>query len=191
MAGQLELTRLLIGALAGYLSLWSVYWLFKLATGKEGMGYGDFKLLAALGAWMGWKMLLPIILISSVVGAVVGPMLAGQPFAGAVSTAVVGNLATDGPLVDLNRLLAGNAAGWVLQEAVAINTAGQIVVRDRHQLPPDAVATRARQHRHRDAPADAVPAADDAGRRGQGGFPAARDVRHQPGGDHHALGRRP
>jgi len=61
-----------IGAAAGYLSLWSVYWLFKLATGKEGMGYGDFKLLAALGAWMGWTMLPTIILLSSVVGAVVG-----------------------------------------------------------------------------------------------------------------------
>ena len=61
-----------LGAAAGYLILWSIYWLFKLTTGKEGMGYGDFKLLAALGAWMGWKMLLPIILLSSVVGAVVG-----------------------------------------------------------------------------------------------------------------------
>ena len=61
-----------IGAAAGYLALWSVYWLFKLATGKEGMGYGDFKLLAALGAWMGWTMLPLIILLSSVVGAVVG-----------------------------------------------------------------------------------------------------------------------
>jgi leader peptidase (prepilin peptidase)/N-methyltransferase len=61
-----------IGAIAGYLALWAVYWLFKMATGKEGMGYGDFKLLAALGAWMGWKALLPIILLSSVVGAVVG-----------------------------------------------------------------------------------------------------------------------
>lgn len=61
-----------IGAAAGYLSLWSVYWLFKLATGKEGMGYGDFKLLAALGAWLGWQMLPVIILFSSVVGAVVG-----------------------------------------------------------------------------------------------------------------------
>jgi leader peptidase (prepilin peptidase)/N-methyltransferase len=61
-----------IGAAAGYLALWSVYWLFKLATGKEGMGYGDFKLLAALGAWLGWKMLPTIILLSSVVGAVVG-----------------------------------------------------------------------------------------------------------------------
>ena len=61
-----------IGAAAGYLALWSVYWLFKLATGKEGMGYGDFKLLAALGAWMGWTILPAIILLSSLVGAVVG-----------------------------------------------------------------------------------------------------------------------
>ena len=61
-----------IGAVAGYLALWLVYWGFKLLTGKEGMGYGDFKLLAALGAWMGWSMLPAIILISSVVGAVVG-----------------------------------------------------------------------------------------------------------------------
>ena len=61
-----------IGAAAGYLVLWAVYWLFKLATGKEGMGYGDFKLLAALGAWLGWAMLPTIILLSSVVGAVVG-----------------------------------------------------------------------------------------------------------------------
>jgi leader peptidase (prepilin peptidase)/N-methyltransferase len=61
-----------IGAAAGYLVLWLVYWLFKLVTGKEGMGYGDFKLLAALGAWLGWKMLPVIILLSSVVGAVVG-----------------------------------------------------------------------------------------------------------------------
>lgn len=61
-----------IGAVAGYLSLWSVYWLFKLTTGKEGMGYGDFKLLAAMGAWLGWKMLPVIILLSSLVGALVG-----------------------------------------------------------------------------------------------------------------------
>jgi leader peptidase (prepilin peptidase)/N-methyltransferase len=64
-----------IGAMAGYLCLWSIYWLFKLATGKEGMGYGDFKLLAALGAWMGWKALLPVVLLSSFVGAVVGIVL--------------------------------------------------------------------------------------------------------------------
>ena len=60
------------GAIAGYLSLWSVYWLFKLDTGKEGMGYGDFKLLAALGAWLGVSMVLPVILASSIIGAVVG-----------------------------------------------------------------------------------------------------------------------
>lgn len=61
-----------IGAAAGYLSLWSVYWGFKLATGKEGMGYGDFKLFAALGAWFGWQALVPIILLASVIGAIVG-----------------------------------------------------------------------------------------------------------------------
>lgn len=62
----------IVGAAAGYLSLWSVYWLFKLVTGKEGMGYGDFKLLAMFGAWLGWESLPTIILLSSVVGAVVG-----------------------------------------------------------------------------------------------------------------------
>jgi leader peptidase (prepilin peptidase)/N-methyltransferase len=66
------LSDAVIGAAAGYLILWSIYWLFKLATGKEGMGYGDFKLLAAMGAWLGWKMLPVIILMSSLVGAVVG-----------------------------------------------------------------------------------------------------------------------
>ena len=60
------------GAVGGYLSLWLVYWGFKLATGKEGMGYGDFKLFAALGAWFGWQALIPIILMASVIGAVVG-----------------------------------------------------------------------------------------------------------------------
>jgi leader peptidase (prepilin peptidase)/N-methyltransferase len=67
-----DLSSAVIGAMAGYLTLWSVYWLFKLATGKEGMGYGDFKLLAALGAWLGWQMLPVIILLSSIVGAAVG-----------------------------------------------------------------------------------------------------------------------
>ncbi|MEW5757046.1 MAG: A24 family peptidase [Pseudomonadota bacterium] len=62
----------IIGAAAGYLALWSVYWLFKLLTGKEGMGYGDFKLLGMLGAWLGWKMLPVVILLSSLVGAIVG-----------------------------------------------------------------------------------------------------------------------
>jgi len=69
------LPEAVVGAAAGYLILWSIYWLFKLVTGKEGMGYGDFKLLAALGAWFGWKMLLPILLLSSVVGAAVGMVL--------------------------------------------------------------------------------------------------------------------
>jgi leader peptidase (prepilin peptidase)/N-methyltransferase len=62
----------LIGATAGYAGLWSVYHLFRLLTGKEGMGYGDFKLLAALGAWLGWQMLLPIILLAATAGAVIG-----------------------------------------------------------------------------------------------------------------------
>lgn len=64
-----------LGAVVGYLSLWLFYWVFKLATGKEGMGYGDFKLLAALGAWMGWQSLLPIIILSSLVGAVIGVIM--------------------------------------------------------------------------------------------------------------------
>lgn len=67
-----DLPSAVVGAMLGYLALWGVFWLFKLATGKEGMGYGDFKLLAALGAWLGWQMLPAIILLSSVVGAVVG-----------------------------------------------------------------------------------------------------------------------
>ena len=66
------LQEAVIGAVIGYLCLWLIFWAFKLATGKEGMGYGDFKLLAALGAWLGWKMLPVIVLLSSVVGAIVG-----------------------------------------------------------------------------------------------------------------------
>jgi leader peptidase (prepilin peptidase) / N-methyltransferase len=66
------LPQALWGAVAGYLSLWVVYHVFKLLTGKEGMGYGDFKLFAALGAWFGWQALVPIILMASVIGAVVG-----------------------------------------------------------------------------------------------------------------------
>jgi leader peptidase (prepilin peptidase)/N-methyltransferase len=66
------LPEAVLGAAAGYASLWAVYWLFKLATGKEGMGLGDFKLLAAIGAWLGWKMLPLVILLSSAVGALVG-----------------------------------------------------------------------------------------------------------------------
>lgn len=70
-----DLHSSVLGAIVGYLALWSVYWAFKLATGKEGMGYGDFKLLAALGAWLGWQMLPLIILLSSLVGALVGVLL--------------------------------------------------------------------------------------------------------------------
>ncbi len=69
------LPQAVIGAVAGYLSLWAVYWAFRLVTGKEGMGYGDFKLLAALGAWLGWMMLPLIVLLSSALGAVVGLLL--------------------------------------------------------------------------------------------------------------------
>ena len=74
------LVSAVIGAIAGYLALWSVYWGFKLLTGKEGMGYGDFKLLAAIGAWLGWQMLPLVILLSSIVGAAVG--IALMAFAG-------------------------------------------------------------------------------------------------------------
>ena len=63
------------GAVAGYLSLWSVFWVFKLVTGKEGMGYGDFKLLAAIGAWLGWQALIPVVLVASISGTVVGVAL--------------------------------------------------------------------------------------------------------------------
>jgi len=69
---QVTLPDALWGAVAGYLSLWLVYWAFKLATGKEGMGFGDFMLFAALGAWFGWQALIPIILMASVIGAVIG-----------------------------------------------------------------------------------------------------------------------
>ncbi len=70
--GFTDLKSAVIGAILGYLILWSVYWAFKLVTGKEGMGYGDFKLLGAIGAWFGWQMLPAVILLSSVVGAVIG-----------------------------------------------------------------------------------------------------------------------
>lgn len=81
------LTNAVVGAMVGYLILWSFYWLFKLTTGKEGMGYGDFKLLAALGAWLGWSFLPLLLLLSAGIGAVVGvvaqtrfPHLRGAPF---------------------------------------------------------------------------------------------------------------
>ncbi|HUW28578.1 MAG TPA: A24 family peptidase [Sulfuriferula sp.] len=69
------LDQAVVGAIMGYMVLWSIYWLFKLVTGKEGMGYGDFKLLAAIGAWLGWKMLPLVILLSSFIGALVGIVL--------------------------------------------------------------------------------------------------------------------
>lgn len=69
---SVTLSDALWGAVAGYIALWLVYWSFKLATGKEGMGFGDFKLYAALGAWFGWTALVPIILMASVIGAIIG-----------------------------------------------------------------------------------------------------------------------
>jgi leader peptidase (prepilin peptidase) / N-methyltransferase len=108
----IPLSTALIGAAAGYLSLWSVYWFFKLATGKEGMGYGDFKLLAALGAWLGWQALLPIVLAASILGAVIG-----------IAMKVVGTL-REGRYVPFGPFLAGagiavmllgvpNALAWI------------------------------------------------------------------------------
>jgi leader peptidase (prepilin peptidase) / N-methyltransferase len=73
--GFTDLSSAVIGAMAGYLILWSIFWLFKLITGKEGMGYGDFKLLAAIGAWFGWQLLPAVILLSSVLGAAIGIVL--------------------------------------------------------------------------------------------------------------------
>jgi leader peptidase (prepilin peptidase)/N-methyltransferase len=71
-SAHVNLQSAVIGAAAGYLALWTVFWLFKLVTGKEGMGYGDFKLLAAIGAWLGWQVLPLVILLSSLVGALIG-----------------------------------------------------------------------------------------------------------------------
>lgn len=70
--GFTDLQSAVAGAVAGYLILWSIYWLFKLVTGKEGMGYGDFKLLAAIGAWFGWQLLPAVILLSSLLGSIIG-----------------------------------------------------------------------------------------------------------------------
>jgi leader peptidase (prepilin peptidase)/N-methyltransferase len=95
-----DLRTSVIGAIAGYLSLWSVYQLFKLVTGKEGMGYGDFKLLAALGAWLGWQMLLPIIICAAGVGALVG-----------IASIVLGQRARGVPMA-FGPYLA--AAGWLM-----------------------------------------------------------------------------
>lgn len=89
------------GAMMGYLMLWSIYWLFKLLTGKEGMGYGDFKLLAALGAWLGWKMLPLVILLSSFIGAVVGIILIALARHGRSSPIPFGPYLAGGGLVAL------------------------------------------------------------------------------------------
>lgn len=108
----IALPEALWGAVAGYLSLWSVYWLFKLSTGKEGMGFGDFKLLAALGAWLGLKMVLPVVLAASVLGAIVG---IGMKFGGALRE---GRYVPFGPFLagaGLAVLLAGQTRvlGWL------------------------------------------------------------------------------
>jgi leader peptidase (prepilin peptidase)/N-methyltransferase len=95
-----DLRTAVVGAVAGYLSLWSVYHLFKLLTGKEGMGYGDFKLLAALGAWLGWQMLLPIIIGAAGVGAIVG-----------ITSVVLGKRGKGVPMA-FGPYLA--AAGWIM-----------------------------------------------------------------------------
>jgi leader peptidase (prepilin peptidase) / N-methyltransferase len=99
---QLSLSASLWGAAVGYLSLWSVYWLFKLTTGKEGMGFGDFKLLAALGAWLSWQAVLPIVLMASVLGAVVGLLMKAQ-----------GNL-REGRFVPFGPFLAGGGLAVLL-----------------------------------------------------------------------------
>jgi leader peptidase (prepilin peptidase)/N-methyltransferase len=98
----LPLATAVAGAAVGYLSLWSIYWLFKLATGKEGMGYGDFKLLAALGAWLGWQAILPIVLMASVIGAIVG-----------IALKVTGGL-REGRYVPFGPFLAGGGAVVIL-----------------------------------------------------------------------------
>ena len=96
---HIDLVASVIGAIAGYLVLWTVYHLFRLLTGKEGMGYGDFKLLAALGAWMGWQMLPLVVLLSSVVGALVG-----------LTLMATGRLKRDKPM-PFGPFIA--AAGWI------------------------------------------------------------------------------
>ncbi|MGE4241973.1 MAG: A24 family peptidase [Ramlibacter sp.] len=109
----LRLPEALWGAVAGYMSLWTIYQAFKLLTGKEGMGYGDFKLFAALGAWFGWEALIPIILIASVVGAVVG--LAMKAMAGLRE----GKYVPFGPF-----LAAGGLAAMVFGHAAILSAIG-------------------------------------------------------------------
>ena len=107
-----SLENAVIGAAAGYLSLWSIFWMFRLATGKEGMGYGDFKLLALLGAWLGWQALPIIIIMSSVVGAILGSIILflskqdkSQPFPFGPYLAVAGWLHLIGATAWLERLI--------------------------------------------------------------------------------------
>jgi leader peptidase (prepilin peptidase)/N-methyltransferase len=104
----IPLPEALWGAVAGYLSLWSVYWLFKLTTGKEGMGFGDFKLLAALGAWLGLKMVLPVVLVASVLGAAVG-----------IAMKLSGNL-REGRYVPFGPFLAGAGLAVMLAGSVRV-----------------------------------------------------------------------
>ena len=106
------LEHAVVGAAAGYLSLWSIFWMFKLATGKEGMGYGDFKLLALLGAWLGWQALPIIIIMSSVVGAILGGLILflskqdkSQPFPFGPYLAAAGWLHLVGATAWLERLI--------------------------------------------------------------------------------------
>jgi len=99
--GFTDIDSAVIGAVVGYLSLWSIYWCFKLLTGKEGMGYGDFKLLATIGAWLGWTMLPLVIIFSSLIGAVVGTSLILQSKHDKNSTIPFGPYLVSGALVAL------------------------------------------------------------------------------------------
>jgi leader peptidase (prepilin peptidase) / N-methyltransferase len=107
------LTDAVIGSVAGYLSLWTIFWLFKLVTGKEGMGYGDFKLLAALGAWLGWSMLPIILFLSSVVGAVVG-----------ISMILLAKRSRDNPIPFGPYLAAAGLIALLYGKPIAHNTLG-------------------------------------------------------------------
>jgi leader peptidase (prepilin peptidase) / N-methyltransferase len=105
-----------IGAVAGYLSLWTIFWLFKLVTGKEGMGYGDFKLLAALGAWLGWSMLPIILFLSSMVGAVVG-----------ISMILLAKRSRDNPIPFGPYLAAAGLIALLYGKPIAHNTLGLLL----------------------------------------------------------------
>jgi leader peptidase (prepilin peptidase)/N-methyltransferase len=108
-----RLSDALWGAVAGYLVLWAIYWAFKLLTGKEGMGYGDFKLLAALGAWFGWQGLIPILLMASVIGALIGIVMK------------VTHSLRDGGAMPFGPFLAlGGAAGMVAGPAAILRVIG-------------------------------------------------------------------